>query len=158
MPVKESLHLESDLESSHSMQISLEAIRSGEAGLTERRFQMLVRVPDIGDFATFPKDNVSIKDLAYLSAFVQHEFALLRGKNKDILFHGDSRECAFPDELEQLLVRKSLRLVAHSHPDYGIIIPSKADKLFLKKIDQEDSVIVSWITGRSQTYSRDDLV
>ena len=154
----ESLHLEADLESSHSMQISLEAIRLGEAGLTERRSKMLVRVPEIGDFATFPREEVSIKDLAYLSAFMQHEFALLRGKNKDILFHGGSRECAFPDELEQLLVRKNLRLVAHSHPDYGIITPSKADKLFLKKIDQEESVIVSWITGRNQTYSRDDLI
>lgn len=40
MPVKESLHLEADLESSHSMQISLEAIRSGEAGLTEQEVKI----------------------------------------------------------------------------------------------------------------------
>ncbi len=43
------LTLASSLSSAHSMRISLEAIREGEAGLTKRRSNMLARVPNEGE-------------------------------------------------------------------------------------------------------------
>ena len=73
------------LSSSSSTRKSLEAIRNGEAGLTERRTKILSRVPQSNDWAVFEKDSVSTKDIAYLSAYTRHEFALLRGKKKDIV-------------------------------------------------------------------------
>lgn len=157
MSKNQRIRLESSLESSRSLQISLDAIRSGNAGLTEKRMKMLDRVPNIGEYASFQHNTLEIKDLAFLSAFTNHEFALLRGKKNDILFHGSERECSFSEELEELLISKKMRLIAHSHPDYGMITPSKADRLFLKKINQEESSIISWTTGRQQTFSSDDL-
>ena len=135
------------LSSTASTKTSLEAIRNGEAGLTEKRKNILARVPCSNDWATFENDTVSIKDIAYLSAATHHEFALLRGKTKDIIVHGVELHCYFDDELLGLLQAKKLRLIAHTHPDYGKIIPSAEDREFLKNIGQNSSVIISYITG-----------
>lgn len=140
------------LSSTASTKTSLEAIRNGEAGLTEKRKNMLARVPCSNDWATFEKDTISIKDIAYLSAATHHEFALLRGKTKDIIVHGVKLHCYFDDELLGLLQTKKLRLIAHTHPDYGKITPSADDREFLKHINQKTSVIVSSITGVDYEY------
>ena len=104
--------------SSASFRISLESIRNGEHGLNEARRKLLQRVPETGDWALYPRDSISIKDLAYISAKVRHEFALLRGKRKDILFHGSAGRCDLGGELIDLLRTRKYRLVAHTHPDY----------------------------------------
>ena len=96
------IHKEIMLSSSSSMRKSLEAIRNGEAGLTDYRKNLLNRVPCSNDWAAFEKDSVSTKDIAYLSAATGHEFALLRGKKKDIVFHGVERHCNFNDDLLEL--------------------------------------------------------
>lgn len=140
------------LSSSESTKVSLEAIRMGDAGLSERRRNILKRVPNSNDWSTFEKESISIKDIAYLSAATEHEFALLRGKTKDIVFHGVRRHCDFTDELLELLKTKKLRLIAHTHPDYGMIKPSQDDRLFLEYIGQKESVIISYITGMEQIF------
>ena len=141
------------LSSTASTQTSLEAIRNGEAGLNEKRKNILARVPLPNDWATFEKDTISIKDIAYLSAATHHEFALLRGKTKDIIVHGVERHCHFNEELLDLLQTKKLRLIAHTHSDYGKIKPSADDREFLKHIDQKSSVIISYITGAEFEFS-----
>ncbi len=143
------------LSSSASTRISLEAIRNGDAGLNEKRKRMLARVPFPNDWATFEKDTISIKDIAYLSAATHHEFALLRGRTKDIIVHGVERHCHFNEELLDLLQTKKLRLVAHTHPDYGEIKPSADDRKFLKHIHQTSSIIVSYITGIECEFTSD---
>ncbi len=143
------LTLASSLSSAHSMRISLEAIREGEAGLTKRRSNMLARVPNEGEYASFERGSVSIEDLAYLSAQERHEFALLRSKSSDILFHGNAIGCTFTDDLEMLLMEGKMELIAHSHPDIDRIIPSRDDRDFLRKIGQKKSIIVSWYTGQT---------
>lgn len=84
-----------ELQSTHSLRVSLEAVRKGEAGLDEHRAAMLRRVPEIGDWAEFPYEHLEMKDLAYLTAATGHEFAILRGKRKDILFHGTANALRF---------------------------------------------------------------
>lgn len=135
------------LSSSASTRISLKAIREGNAGLNAKRRTILDRVPNSNDWAAFPKDSISIKDIAYLAAASNHEFALLRGKTKDIVFHGTKMHCNFNAELLELLKCRKLRLIAHTHTDYEIITPSADDRRFLRFINQTSSVIVSCITG-----------
>jgi len=67
------------LESTKSIQISLETIRSGDAGLNAHRQMMLGRTPETGDWARFALNSLELIDLAYLSAKTGHEFAILRG-------------------------------------------------------------------------------
>ena len=141
------------LSSSSSTRKSLEAIRNGDAGLTERRKNILSRVPNSNDWAAFEKDSVSTKDIAYLSAYTSHEFALLRGKKRDIVFHGIERHCNFNDDLLDLLKIGKLRLVAHTHPDYESIHPSADDRSFLRYINQDESLIISYITGNEKRFS-----
>lgn len=141
------------LSSSASTRTSLEAIRSNRAGLTQKREGILARVPYSGDWAAFDKDSIAIIDIAYLAARTGDEFALLRGKTKDIVFHGIKHHCQFDGELLDLLKTKKLRLVAHTHPDYGEIFPSGDDRDFLKYIEQKTSIIISSITGIERTFS-----
>lgn len=142
------------LSSSESTRISLEAIRMGEAGLNKHRQGLLNRVQNCGDWVAMPRESISVKDIAYLSAATQDEFALLRGKSKDILFHGVPEHCYFSEELIDLLKCKKLRLVVHSHPDYNIIDPSFDDREFLKYIGQKESLIVSYITGDVKRFTQ----
>ena len=141
------------LSSAHSIEISLRDLREGKAGLDERRKKCLNRVPQTGNWANFEVNTLTTRDIAYLSAYTGHEFAILRGKKNDILYHGTNRDCIFDDELVPLLKNGKLRLYAHSHPDYSEIIPSNNDRAFLKSIKQESSIIVSWITGREQSFT-----
>jgi len=141
------------LSSSASTQKSLEAIRNGDADLNERRKSILARVPHSNDWAAFEHESIRIKDIAYLSAATHQEFALLRGKSKDIVFHGIERHCEFNEELLSLLKTKKLRLIAHTHPDYGFIEPSADDRDFLKYIEQRKSIIVSYITGYEMEFT-----
>ncbi len=122
------------LSSTESTRISLEVIRLGEAGLNKHRASLLNRVSASGDWSTLQLDSVTIKDIAYLSAFTHDEFALLRGKSKDIIFHGEPSHCYFDEELIELLKSGKLRLVVHSHPDYNNIEVSQDDRDFLNYI------------------------
>lgn len=141
------------LSSGESIRVSLAAIKNGDAGLNQHRAKLLYRVPNSNDWAALKKDSVTVKDIAYLSAATHHEFALLRGKSKDILFHGDRAHCYFDDELMDLLKSKKLRLVVHSHPDYNDIKPSADDRAFLRSINQKESLIVSYITGEISSFT-----
>lgn len=141
------------LSSSESTRISLEAVRLGEAGLNQHRQSLLNRVPNQNDWAALQRDSVTIKDIAYLSAATHDEFALLRGRTNDILFHGEKAHCHFNDELIGLLKAKKVRLVVHSHPDYNNIEASEDDRAFLKYIGQKESLIVSYITGEQSGFT-----
>ena len=139
------------LASTESYKKSLQLIREKKAGLDQHRINILNRVPNTGDWANFPNNSITIRDLAYISAFTEHEFALFRGK-EDYVLHGEALRCNITDELFSLVKEKHLKLVAHSHPDHDIIIPSLDDRKFLKLIGQKNSVIISFITGQEVTY------
>jgi len=141
------------LSSSESTRISLEAVHLGEAGLNKHRQELLNRVPKQNDWVALERESVTVKDIAYLSAATHDEFALLRGKTRDILFHGVQQHCYFSEELIVLLKSKKLRLVVHSHPDYNDIEASDDDRKFLKYIEQKKSLIVSYITGEINEFS-----
>ena len=131
----------------------MKAVYDGEAGLNERRKNLLSRVPHSDNWAEFERDSITTKDLAYLSAATHHEFALLRGKRQDILFHGTEYHCDITDDMLELLKRGKLYLVAHTHPDYGAIVPSADDYRFLQQIGQKKSIVVSYITGEELEFN-----
>ena len=140
------------LASTKSTQKSLEAIRIGKAGLDKHRKKILERVPDVGDWAKFNRDSLELKDLAYLTAITGDEFALLRGKREDILFHGDYRCCRFNEILFDMLKNGKLELIGHSHPGEDNPEPSTDDREVLKEIKQKHSQIISGRTGRISDF------
>ena len=149
--------IESPLASSASTRISLEAIRNKEAGLNEHRSKLLSRVSDRECWGTFPVNSIEIKDLAYLSAATGDEFAFLRSKHSDILYHGTPYRCKIEedDDLMILLNSHKAELVAHTHPDYEAIIPSAADRNFIRSYGQKKSKIISAYTGQIIEFTSD---
>lgn len=135
------------LSSTKSTRTALESIRIGEDGLNKKRRTLLERVPKMSDWSRFAKNSIENKDLAYLSAATGHEFALLRGKKADILFHGKQLHCQFDDVLVDMLYEGKLRLICHSHPGEEYPIPSDDDIETLIIIGQTSSKIISGITG-----------
>ena len=144
-----------ELQSTQSMRVSLESLRRGEGGLDEHRASILNRVPDVGDWAKFPYEHLSMNDLAYLTAKTGHEFAILRGKREDILFHGSERRCAFDEILGELLLSKRLRLYGHSHPGEAAPVASNEDREVLRRIGQKTSRLISAISGIEVQFSDD---
>lgn len=122
--------------------------------MDERKARILSRVPRSGNWAEFEKNSITVKDIAFLSAYCNQEFALLQGKKADILFHGSTEHCDFDNKLTEMLICHKLKLVAHSHPDYDRVRPSKDDREVLRKIGQRESTIISWITGEQITYTQ----
>lgn len=149
--------LSSPLASEESTRISLEFVRQGRTGLNRHRQYLLNRVPDRDTYASFLLNTVEYKDLAYLSAETGDEFALLRGKSEDILYHGTQLHCHIEnsDTLMALLMTRKLVLEIHSHPDFERITPSFEDRMFLKAIGQKKSKIISSYTGQIHEFSSD---
>ena len=96
-----------------------------------------------------------MKDLAYLTAKTGHEFAILRGKSEDILFHGEALRCSFDDILVEMLLSKRLFIYGHSHPGEDSPTPSPQDRDTLRQIGQTDSKLISARTGIEITFSKD---
>lgn len=147
--------LSSPLASEESTRISLESVREQRDGLNKHRQSLLDRVPERETFASFRVNSIEDKDLAYLSASTGDEFALLRGKNEDILYHGTRYHCHIEksDVLMSLLKSHKVRLETHTHPDRERIIPSSDDRDFIKSIGQKSSKIVSSYTGKVIEFS-----
>ena len=155
--------LHSPLFSDESTKISLEAIRNEQAGLNKHRQSLLNRVPDQNSWASLKLNSVEDKDIAYLSAATGDEFALLRGKNEDILFHGTPRNCHLEqfDTIMELLNSHKITLEIHSHPDKEKIYPSMEDRLFIASYGQNSSKIISSYTGKIIHFSKnmfDDIL
>ena len=93
-------------------------------------------------------------DLAYLTAKTGHEFAILRGKDIDILFHGDSRHCEFPETLVEMMIGHKVEIIGHSHPGEDAPVPSLADRVALIKLGQKRSVVVSGRTGMMRPFGQ----
>lgn len=145
------------LSSTKSMQVSLQAVRSGKAGLDAHRQSMLNRVPERGNYAAFEHESINLKDLAYLTAKTGDEFALLRGKKEDILFHGDPENCNFVGLLGEVLLERKLELVGHSHLTEDRPIASSNDRLALKRIGQAKSTIISVRTGMCTEFVQNEF-
>ncbi len=141
------------LASSRSTMVSLAGVRVGRYELNERRQNLLSRVPESGDYVLLEKDSLEMMDLAFLTAKTKDEFAILRGKNEDILFHGTPVSCSFIGELEEGLRTHKYELICHSHPGEDEPEPSLEDRTLLREIGQRSSTVISARTGRVSKFT-----
>lgn len=140
------------LSSAQSLRVSLENVMRGNSGLNEHRVNLLNRVPKTNDWARFNKDSLCMKDLAFLTAKTGDEFAILRGKKEDILFHGSRYHCDFEGVLYEMLVKNKLEIYGHSHPIELVPIPSRDDRKTLQLLGQKKSRLISAITGKEVEF------
>ena len=142
--------------STKSYKRSLLDIANGKAGLDSRRTNILKRLKQSGDHHRYKRGEISTRDLAYLSAATDNEFALFRSKSEDIIIRGDSRSCDIVGELADEIINKKYEWVAHTHTDGGQLIPSLGDRETLKRLGQRKSLIIG-IDGEETDFYQSDF-
>ena len=142
--------------SPQSYRRSLKQIAEGKAGLSKRRKNILARIQNTGECHRYKREEISTRDLAYLSAATGHEFALFRSKREDILIRGNSRACDIAGELGEEILNKHYKWVAHSHVDGGFLTASLADRETLRKLGQKSSIIVG-INGEEREFFQSEF-
>ena len=142
--------------SPQSYRRSLKQIAEGKAGLSKRRKNILARIQNTGEYHRYKREEISTRDLAYLSAATGHEFALFRSKREDILIRGNSRACDIVGELGEEILNKHYKWVAHSHVDGGFLTASLADRETLRKLGQKSSIIVG-INGEEREFFQSEF-
>ena len=92
-----------------------------------------------------------------MTAATGHEFAILRSKHEDVLYHGTSINCPFEedDELRPALYGHKYEIYAHSHPGEPEPRESLDDKRVLRLLGQKKSLLISGMTGRSIEFYGD---
>ena len=137
------------LSSSHSTEVSLMSVRAKKAGLDAKRKGLLEKVSKERQWSVFEYESLGMMDLAYLTAATGHEFAILRGKHEDILYHGTSTGCAFEKdaELKTALESHKYDIYGHSHPGEPYPMVSSDDRRVLRVLGQKRSKLISGMTG-----------
>ena len=139
--------------STQSFKRSLADISVGRAGLDKRRTNIINKLKKSGDFQRFAREEITNRDIAYLSAAAGVEFALFRSKTQDVLIRGNKRSCNIVGELKEEIIKKHYEWIAHSHVDGGILTPSQEDRETLKLLGQKTSIIIG-IDGEEVTFSQ----
>lgn len=137
------------LSSSHSTEVSLMSVRAKKAGLDAKRKNLLEKVPEERQWAVCDHESLEMMDLAYLTAATGDEFAILRGKHEDVLYHGTSLNCPFEDdeELKSALYGHKYEICGHSHPGEPRPMASSDDRRVLRELGQRESKLISGMTG-----------
>lgn len=110
----------------------------------EKRLQgYLKELNEDGEYIERQVGEIKIQDLAVLTTETGVEYTLLNIGSKSILIRGERNRTTIKQELVDLLVKNKGTLECHSHPYVGDLIPSEADRKFLKLLPwQEESVII----------------
>ena len=96
-----------------------------------------------GDYITDVAGAFKPQDLAILTTETGVEYTSLTIGNKSYLLRGSERRTTIPNELKDELLKNHGTLDCHSHPFVGDLIPSNADKNFLKLLTwQKESAII----------------
>lgn len=135
---------------------SLKDIAEGKAGLDKRRSGILNSLANSGEYRRYEKETISIRDLAYLSAASNVEFALFRSKSEDIIVRGTARDCNIIGDLGEDILKHRYEWVAHSHVDRGKLVASPEDRETLKKLKQKKSILVG-IDGQEQKFHQSEF-
>lgn len=102
------------------LKVLIEALQKNEIGLNDHRRKMLARVPEPNDWAAFMY-RIEPEELIWAAAATGDSFALFRGEDIDVLFHGRNDSCSVSGLLLDMLGREKLRLIAKCCP--GELVP-----------------------------------
>ena len=100
--------------------VLIEALQKNEIGLNDYRRNILARVPEPNDWAAFMY-RIEPEELIWAAAAAGDSFALFRGEDIDVLFHGQNDSCSVSGLLLDMLSREKLRLIAKCCP--GELVP-----------------------------------
>ncbi len=125
--------------------------------LNARQKRILERLQNYDDRFVFNKRDVSMKDLAALTAHENVEFAMFTKNGKRLVIRGERNSVNVLPEDARILAEEGYRWSGHTHPgmDYYTSSPSPGDRAVLAEMNQRFSVIYS-STGRKYIFAVDD--
>lgn len=111
-----------------------------------------------GEYISDVAGAFKLQDLAILTTETGVEYTSLTIGKKSYLIRGLEKSTTIPRELRDALIKNRGTLDCHSHPFIGDLIPSEADKNFLKLLTwQKESVIID-PTQNAIKYTPDGYV
>ncbi len=130
-------------------------ITYGNRSLSAHQQRVLEQLPNYGDECLTRKTQVSIYDLAALTAQTGDEFAMFTLAGRRKVIRGD--ENGVPVTLQQAsaLDDDGWRFSAHTHPGVGWPhnVPSDQDKVILEEFSQQASSVILLPDGRWFLFS-----
>ena len=131
----------------------LQSLKDGKVTLRREQKKLLEQVPEVGNWTKLRKKQVSVKDLAALTASTGHEFAVFTGKSSKILIHGTSKSWHIPHDAWEIIKSNQYEWTAHSHPTMTKITVSPEDRETLKLFTwQEKSTIID-LKGNTKEFT-----
>lgn len=125
--------------------------------INKRQQKLLDKLPEYDSRIEVNKRDVSMKDLAALTAHTGSEFAMFTKGGKRLIIRGDELSVNIMPEDAAALAKKGYRWSGHTHPgnQYTINAPSQGDRSVLKAMGHKHSVIYS-STGRKYVFAVDE--
>ena len=115
------------------------------APLTDSQKNVLERLTKYDDRDTFEKREVSMQDLAAITAHTGVEFAMFTRKGERLIIRGDANTVNILPEDGAALAKQGYRWSGHTHPGNSrdICVPSPGDRNVLRAMGQKQSSILS---------------
>jgi len=115
----------------------------GNKGLDRRQQDLLDKLPGYGSQAIVNKRDVSMLDLASLTAATGDEFAMFTRKRERLIVRGNAKRVPIDDKAAIRLHNEGYRWSGHTHPGYNdsSLVISDGDRTILKCFKQDKSVV-----------------
>jgi len=122
--------------------------------LTARQQALLDRLPEYDSRVTVKKNDVSMKDLAALTAKTDAEFAMFTRKQERLIVRGNEKRVNITTDDAAKLSADGYKWSGHTH--IGLyngweLNASDGDLVILSKFDQKESVIYNAM-GKYRTF------
>jgi len=117
------------------------AVLRHDRPLTNRQQALLDKLPEFNSRVIVDKSDVSMMDLAALTAKTDDEFAMFTRKQERLIVRGDYEHIAIDPFHAKELRGQGYKWSGHTHTKVGDLLPSDGDRAVLAAFDQESSVI-----------------
>ena len=119
--------------------------------LNDRQQALLDRLPEYDSRVTVDKDDISMMDLAALTAKTGVEFAMFTQGSRRLIVRGNAGHVNITPSDAAEMNAQGYKWSGHTHVDG--LIASKGDKAVLKMFNQSESVIYD-VMGKHITFDK----
>ena len=119
----------------------LQSLKDGKVTLRREQKKLFEQVPEVGNWTKRRKKQVSLRNLAALTASTGHEFVVFTGKTSKILVHGTSKSWHIPHDAWEIIKENQYEWTAHSHPTMTKIIVLPEDRETLKLFTWQEKAL-----------------
>lgn len=131
----------------------LRGLKNKQISLRSRQKKVFSAIPNVGDWAELRNKQISIEDLAALTAYTGHEFALFGDEQSKVVVHGGASSWNIPYKLWEKIQKEQLVWIAHSHPTFERLTSSAEDRKTLKLFTWQTKSIIIDLNGNQIEFT-----